>query len=120
MFDIVGPFSRVFNDFGNEFIVLENTGEQTKENQTPTPVLFKFQSFKEWLCSKDNIMLDFNLADADYEKTHNWFVYNLCFSAFDAFIKEHKRIPRPWSFEDADVFAEIESTASTNIGKELN
>ena len=65
-------------------------------------------------------MLDFNLADADYEKAHNWFVYNSCFSAFDAFIKEHKRMPRPWNFEDADVFTEMASTVSINIGKELD
>ena len=70
LFDVVDAFSR--NDLGDEFIALDSTGEQTKENQTPTLVLIKFQSQKEWLCSKDNVMLNFNLADADYKKAHNW------------------------------------------------
>ena len=31
LFDVYGPFSRVFNDFGNEFVVLDKDGEDLKE-----------------------------------------------------------------------------------------
>lgn len=109
MLDVFGPFSKVFNDFGDEFVVLDSTGEQTKDSEPPTPVTLKFKSLKEWCLAsaKDSSMLDFNLADADYENAHNWRIYLSWFEALDTFIKGNKRMPRPWDFDDIDLFVEI-------------
>ena len=43
LFDVVDPFSRVFNDFGDEFIVLDSTGEQTKEIKLQLQLYLSFK-----------------------------------------------------------------------------
>mmetsp|Transcript_41235 Transcript_41235/g.47497 ORF Transcript_41235/g.47497 Transcript_41235/m.47497 type:complete len:182 (+) Transcript_41235:3967-4512(+) len=36
MFDVRGPFSRIFDDFGDEFVVLDKDGEQVKQRWIKT------------------------------------------------------------------------------------
>lgn len=65
-------------------------------------------------------MLDPNLADADYERAHNWRVYLACFEALDTFVKQNKQMPRPWDFDDADKFVEIAEDILQDAGASVD
>ena len=78
----------------------------------------EFPSLKEVLqLPEDKLPLDDNLQTYDFVKMESSKVVSSCFRALDEFVRKESRPPKPWLFEDSELFIKYFKQFST---QELN
>jgi ubiquitin-activating enzyme E1 len=86
----------------------ENHKRGGMAKQLKSKVQMKFKSFKDTaMAVTQDILLDGDLAIADFEKMQNSLPAHICFLAYDQFKTDHKRVPKVWDLKDAKLFVDI-------------